>query len=227
MVSEARTLTEAAWVPGEVIHLPEGGILHIAGIGARRAEAAARSLLARGVTGLVSWGTAGGLVPGLSPGSLLLPETILRTDRSLYEVDPTWHRKLRTRVEGSVDLHEGILGESRKVLMTPQDKQSFSSRTGTVAVDMESGAIAAVASDAKIPFIAVRAVSDTFKTVLPFTTLRSFDRFGRLDKVRLMRGLFRHPQDIPRWWRLMWELRSARKTLARVAPFIGSLGETG
>lgn len=221
MVSEAKTLTKAPWAPGELIHLPGGGILNIAGIGARRAEGAARALLASGVTGLVSWGTAGGLVTGLSPGSLVLPVSILRLDRSLYEVDQTWHDRLSTQLEGSVDLHGGILGESSKVLMTSQDKESFSSRTGAVAVDMESGAIAAVASDAKIPFIAIRAISDAFDSVLPFTALKSFDKFGRLDKGRLMRGLARHPQDLTRWLRMMWELRSARKTLARVAPFLG------
>jgi len=223
MVSEAKTLTKASWVPGEVIHLPGGGILNISGIGARRAEGAARALLAHGVTSLVSWGTAGGLVPGLSPGSLVLPVSILRLDRSLYEVDRTWHHRLSTQLEGSVDLHGGILGESSKVLMTSQDKESFSSRTGAVAVDMESGAIAAVASDAKIPFITIRAISDAFDSVLPFTVLKSFDKFGRVDKVRLMRGLARHPQDLPGWLRLMWELGSARKTLARVAPFIGKV----
>ena len=135
--------------------------------------------------------------------------------------------RLWTQLEGSVNLHEGILGESPKVLMTPQDKESFSSRTGAVAVDMESGAIAAVASDAKIPFIAIRAVSDAFDSVLPFTALKSFDKFGRLDRVRLMRELARHPQDITRWLRMMWELRSARKTLTLVAPLLGSPWRSG
>jgi adenosylhomocysteine nucleosidase len=227
MVSEAKTLTKAPWAPGELIHLPGGGILNIAGIGARRAEGAARALLARGVTGLMSWGTAGGLVPGLSPGSLVLPETILRLDRSHCKVDETWRRSLWTQVEGSVDLHGGILGESSRVLMTPQDKELFFSRTGAVTVDMESGAIAAVASDAKIPFIAIRAISDAFDSVLPFTVLKSFDKFGRLDKVGLVRELTRHPQDIPRWLKLIWELRSARKTLTLVAPLIKSPLEAG
>jgi adenosylhomocysteine nucleosidase len=227
MMSEAKALTRVPWVPGELIHLPEGGILVIAGIGARRAEGAARALLAHGVTGLVSWGTAGGLLSGLSPGSLLLPKSVLRADHSHYEVDETWRRRLWTQVEGSVNLHEGTLAESPKVLMTPQDKESFSSQTGAVAVDMESGTIAAVASEAKIPFIIIRAVSDAFDSVLPFTALKSFDKFGRLDRVRLMRELARHPQDIPRWVKLMWELRSARRTLSLVAPLIGSPREAG
>ena len=227
MVSEAKTLTKAPWMPGELIHLPEGGIVNIAGIGARRAEGAARALLAHGVTGLVSWGTAGGLVSGLSPGSLLLPKSILRPDRSLYGVDQTWHHRLWSQLQESVTLHEGVLGESPRVLMTPQDKELFSSQTGAVAVDMESGAIAAVASEAKVPFVAIRAVSDAFDSVLPFTVLKSFDKFGRLDKVGLVRALTRHPQDIPRWLKLIWELRSARKTLTLVAPLIKSPLEAG
>ena len=223
MVSEARTLTNVPWVPGELIRLPEGGILTIAGMGARRAEAAVRALLAQEVTGLVSWGTAGGLIPELSPGGLILPRIILRADRTCYDVDPAWHGSLRERLEGRVRFHEGPLGESPKVLVTPEDKESFSSRTGAVAVDMESGAIAAVASGAKIPFIAIRAISDAFDSVLPFTVLKSFDKFGRVDKVRLMRGLARHPQDLTRWLRLVRELGSARKTLSLVAPFIGKV----
>jgi adenosylhomocysteine nucleosidase len=225
MVSEAETLTKTSWVPGELIPLPEGGVLAIAGIGARRAEGAARALLARRVTGLVSWGTAGSLVSGLFPGNLLLPKIVLRADRSRYEANETWRRRLWTQLEGSVSLQDGILGESSRVLMTPRDKESFSSQTGAVAVDMESGAIAAVASEAKLPFVAIRAVSDAFDALLPFTALKSFDKFGRLDKVRLMRELARHPRDIPRWWRLVRELRSARKTLTRVAPLIMSLGK--
>jgi adenosylhomocysteine nucleosidase len=152
-----------------------------------------------------------------------LPESVLRVDRSCYEVDETWRRRLWTQLAGSVNLHHGILGESQKVLITPQDKRSFSSQTGAVAVDMESGAIAAVASEAKVPFVAIRAVSDAFDSVLPFTVLKSFDKFGRLDRARLVRELARHPRDIPRWLRLIWELRSARRTLTRVAPLIGKV----
>jgi hypothetical protein len=69
MVSEAKTLTKAPWAPGELIHLPGGGILNIAGIGARRAEGAARALLASGVTGLVSW--------GLQAASRTLPRSLV------------------------------------------------------------------------------------------------------------------------------------------------------
>ena len=49
------------------------------GIGYRRAEAAARLLVDRGVTGLASWGTAGGLDPTLgrwTPTERLVPKSL-------------------------------------------------------------------------------------------------------------------------------------------------------
>lgn len=224
MASEARTLTKAPWSPGELLRFPGGGILNISGIGARRAGAAARVLLSAGVKGLVSWGTAGGLIPELTPGNLILPRVILRSDQTCHEVDPAWRRRLCEQLEGRLSFHEGPVGESPKVLVTPQDKQAFSSRTGAVAVDMESGAVAAVASGAKVPFIAIRAVSDPLDTVLPFTALKAFDRFGRLDALKFVRELARTPQDIPRWWRFMRQFRSAKETLASVAHLTGGKG---
>ncbi len=85
--AEARTLAKAPIPPGELIHLPTGSLMLLSGMGAHRARLAARTLLENGATALVSWGVAGGLAPGLSPGSLILPETIIAIDQSVYPAD--------------------------------------------------------------------------------------------------------------------------------------------
>jgi adenosylhomocysteine nucleosidase len=217
MIDEAKALTKRPLDISQTIEVHEGVLVYLSGVGRKRAARAAQSLLNRGATALLSWGTAGGLVPGLAPGSLVLPKTVMGSDPSLFQVDPSWHEQLRSRLEGRFDLRNETLIESPTVLMTPEEKRALADRTGAVAVDMESAAVAFAAEQAGLPFVALRVISDPLDQTLPSCALSAYDASGHLKRWRLLRGLVQHPEELLGWMRLTKSLRKARRTLTGIA----------
>jgi adenosylhomocysteine nucleosidase len=205
-----------------MIYLPEGGMIFFSGVGANRAHSAARTMLEKGATALVSWGFAGGLSPGFSTGSLILPERIIASDQSVYHVDPVWHERLCSRLEKHVELHRGILAESTTVLADCADKIALFQRTGAIAVDMESASIALAAKEAGVPFIVIRAIMDGAEMPIPRSALNSIDKFGRVRPLRLLSCLVRRPAELMALLRLGQNFEAARTTLITVVRQAGS-----
>jgi adenosylhomocysteine nucleosidase len=218
---EARTLTKETIQSSELIYLPGGAILIVSGMGPTRATVASKALLKRGATALLSWGSAGGLASKVSPGSLILPKTVIASDRSLYHVDAPWHERLCNRLKGHVDFHAEPLVESVMVVRTPAEKVALFRETGAVGVDMESASVAAVAQEARVPFMAVRAVADSTDTTIPDSTLNAVDEFGRLNFLKLIQGLAKDPAELLTLARIARNYRAAQRTLAAVARLTG------
>jgi len=217
VTAEAGSLVKQPILKGGLIRLPEGAMLTVSGVGPGRAALASRSLVQEGATALVSWGSAGGLSPDLSPGSLILPKIIIASDQSHYPVDAAWHTRLCDRLRGRVRFYTDPLVESVGVVRTPSEKTALFRRTGAVGVDMESAAVASVAREAGVPFIAVRAVADAIDTTIPKCVLDTFDEFGRLSPIKLILGLAEHPAEMLGLLRIGRSYRAAQRTLAAVA----------
>ncbi|HYA12815.1 MAG TPA: hypothetical protein VEF33_00585 [Syntrophales bacterium] len=207
---------------GDLIHLPEGGMVLLSGMGANRARSAARVLLEKGATALVSWGFASGLLPGVSTGSLILPEGIVALDQSIYHVDPVWHERLCSLLEAYVRLYRGTLAESAVVLSVSAEKTAFFHRTGAMATDMESASIAAAAKEAGVPYMVIRAIMDEVKMVIPRSVLNSIDEFGQVHPLRLISCLVRRPVEITNIIHLGRNFHTARATLTTVVRHAGS-----
>ncbi len=197
-------------------------MLDVSGVGPRRAGLASRVLLEKGATALLSWGSAGGLSAELSPGSLILPENIIASNRFVYHVDPSWHENLCNQLKGQIEFHTGALAESPSVVRTPAEKAVLFQQTGAIGVDMESAAVAAAAQEARVPFVAVRAVSDSTDITLPNSALNACDEFGRLSFLRLILGIAQRPTDVFVLIRLARDYRAAQRTLALVARLVGN-----
>jgi adenosylhomocysteine nucleosidase len=220
MVAEAKALTGRSVAADGSIHLLKGNLIQLSGIGAIRASLSAKALVGKGIDALLSWGVAGGLVSKLVPGSLILPETIIAANRTVYPVDPSWHEHLCQRIREYVELHTEPLAESTMVLSCSGEKRSLSSQTGAIAADMESAAVAAVAQEAGVPFLAVRAVADPVGLAIPQIALAAVDIYGRLSLLKLIRGLVRHPEEMAALFLLSRNFRAAKNTLAKVAPWV-------
>ncbi len=220
--AEARSLATHPIVSEELDCLREGVTLSVSGVGPKRAGTASRLLLEKGATALLSWGSAGGLSQRLSPGSLILPEIVIASDRSVYHVDSSWHEDLCNRLRGQVEFHTGPLAESPTVVRTPSEKAILFQQTGAIGVDMESAAVAAVAQGARVPFVAVRAVADSRDVAVPNSALYACDEFGRLNFLKLIRGIVVRPTEFFSLIRLGRDYRAAQNTLARVARITGS-----
>lgn len=170
-------------------------------------ETAARALLAAGATRLVSFGLAGGLDPALPPGTLVLATEVI-ADGQCWPTDPAWAAAFpqahRAPVLGVVE-----------PLTSRAAKAAAFARTGAVAVDMESGAVARVAAQAGVPLLVLRAVADPAGQAVPAAALRCLDGQGRLRPRAALAALALHPWAMGR---LAWQARAGMKALRGVIP---------
>jgi hypothetical protein len=91
-------------------------------------------------------------------------------------------------------------------------------QTGAVAADMESSAVAEVASAERVPFIVVRAIVDTAQDAVPAAALSATGAGQDRPRLgRLLASLARTPGELPALIRLARRYRSASRTLAAVA----------
>jgi adenosylhomocysteine nucleosidase len=190
--------------------------VHQSGPGAARAQATARAAFAAGANALVAWGLAGGLVAGIRPGDVVLPAVGLASGGREWRADRRWHTTLKRALGTGYRVHTGTLVSVPEILASPLAKRAAAESCGAAAVDMESAAIAAVASEAGIPFIAVRVVADASTDSLPHDIGKWIDDSGRRRLLPLL-GTVVAPGEWPTLLRLASRQRSARRTLDAIA----------
>ena len=187
-------------------------------MGRTAAAAAARRLVLAGAGALVSFGMAGGLDPTLICGTVLLPDEVA-ADGAVPDILPTskdWRQRLRAAIPGACLVCGGRLLTAGQPLARPDAKADAWRHTGAVAVDMESAAIAQVAGQAGLPFIALRVIVDTATDELPAAVIAA-SAGGGLRVGRLIVGLLRAPTDLGPLIRLSARYRIATRVLAAVA----------
>ena len=227
LAAEARTLGPVQPVPHRAagtlaIHtLPDGTLLVISGMGAAAATQAARVLVAAGAQGLLSFGLAGGLDPALGAGTVLLPRAVTDGTGTVHRAYDSWRERLAALTRGSSDTHplivDGALLSLSAPLSTPVTKSQARARTGAVAVDMESFAIASVAIEQGVKFAVARVVVDTAADSLPRSIMQATDLRGEVNYSQLIGGLVRRPPDILALLRLARRYRLAMRSLRALA----------
>ena len=221
LAAEARTLGPAARQGAGLGQLADGALLAVSGIGESAAAAAARRLVLAGVTALASFGMAGGLDPTLICGAVLLPEEVAAIDGAGSEsavstASPQWRKRVRAALPDSCIVCGGKLLTSVRPIGHPDAKAALWRSARAAAVDMESCAIARVASQAGLPFIALRVIVDTAADELPAAVIAASGG-GRLRLGRLLAGLVRAPADVGALVRLSARYRIASGVLTAVA----------
>lgn len=220
LAAEARTLGPAARHGAELRQLADGALLAVSGIGESAAAAAARRLVLAGATALASFGMAGGLDPTLICGAVLLPEEVAASDGAgsepaVAKTSAEWRQRLRAALPDSCIACGGKLLTSRRPIGRPDAKAIAWRNSRAAAVDMESAAIAQVAGQAGLPFIALRVIVDTASDELPAAVLAASGG-GQLRIGQLLGGLLRAPGDVGALIRLAARYRVASGVLAAV-----------
>ncbi|MEA3413579.1 MAG: hypothetical protein U9R74_18910, partial [Pseudomonadota bacterium] len=209
LAAEISTILPGGSRAGEPVRIDAHTQTILTGMGAGRAEAGARRLLEAGADALLSWGTAAALVDGLPPGALLVPESLIGTDGARTLPDPQWSESLRETLAAA----GGALADPGHVLDTEQGKRELGKRTGAVAADMESASVARVARESRVPFAAIRAISDAPATPVPTRVLAAVDSLGRLPVHALLSEVVLSPSSWYGLIRLGLGFARARSTL--------------
>jgi adenosylhomocysteine nucleosidase len=113
------------------------------------------------------------------------------------------------RAPGEFMLHFGGLHTATQLVASPADKAALFSRTGALAVDMETDLIRTLAQRRGIPFLALRAISDAAGETLDPAILKFIDASGRTKPWRAARHLMAHPAKTPAILRLGRNTRCA------------------
>ncbi len=173
--------------------LDESGVQAVALSGARKdgAERAIAKLLADKPDALLSFGTAGGLAPGITPGSLVVAKEVVTVSGERLATDATWSGEMANRL----DLMPSDIFGSDTVLSVA-DKKAMFAETGCDAADMESHIAARMADAAGMPFAVLRAVADAQDTDLPPWLAACVCEDGSTNYRKVFTGVLTHPTDI-------------------------------
>ena len=171
-------------------------------MGAAAAARAGAAIAGGRPRALLAVGFCGALDPGLAVGDLVAAERVVdEASGEAFAADAG----LLARAPG----RRGVLVSARRIARTPAER----ARLDGTAVDLESAALARAARDAGVPFLALRAVTDTTRHRLP-----DFERMtAGTDALRPWHAVtyfVLRPLELPRLVRLGPASRRAGRALA-------------
>ena len=187
------------------------GVMTVAGGGdPARLALLVQAALARGAGAVISFGIAGGLKPGLKPGSVVVARAVDDGEQRFLAA-PAWVERLAEALPGA--LIADIAGVDGAVC-DPAAKAALHRRTDAAAVDMESHVAARLAALHGLPFAALRVVADPSDRAVPPAALVGMRPDGSTDTGAVLRSLGRRPRQLPALIRTAFDARSAFLGLA-------------
>ena len=136
--------------------------------------------------GLVSVGFCGALSLALEPCDIFIAN-------EMYDVS---HALSVPRSHSCERYKTGKLLSMDRIAGTAEEKAALHQKTGADAIEMEAAALVARAQEWKIPFYAVRVVTDTATEGFPLDFNRLRDRDGRFSRARILGAALRRPATI-------------------------------
>lgn len=209
-------------------------VLATTGMGKQQAQAAARFVLdAYSLSHLISFGFAGALTNDLRIGDVVLGErwhAEQGKDELLHPV--VLDRQTRALAEqalarAGVEFTTAVGVTVHDLLCDPAEKTALAERTGARIADMESTWIAAVAAKRGVPFLGLRAISDTkAERLLPFTRLMT--HAGHWKARQTARYFIQRPHHVAVLLRMARTIPRAKRRLAMsLDALIDGLGQGG
>ncbi len=217
LAAEARALRPTTRPGTTYAALADGSLLIVSGMGGAAAAAGARALIEAGAAALASFGLAGGLDASLRPGAICLPSEIVGLDGKAVATSARWRARVESALAARYPVASGKLLSTDRAIASIEEKAALHRSTAAVAVDMESLAVAQVASTRGLPFIAIRVIVDSAADNLPRAVAAAADQSGQLNIWRLLGALARTPADLAPLMRLGNRYRAASRSLSAVA----------
>lgn len=192
----------------------------VSGANAARAEEIARGFCEQGASAIISVGVSGGLDPALKPGDLVIGETVIADDGSIYASDryliaAITFAHFRESEDDREDLKLVKLFGADEIVDSITKKSALFHNHGTVAVDMESHGAARAAARAGAPFLAIRAIADPADRALPQAALGAVAPDGATRIFTTLGAAMRDPKQFPELMKLGADSAAATKRLRR------------
>jgi adenosylhomocysteine nucleosidase len=192
-----------------------------AGRAAREAIAAVRPPIVIGA------GVAGGLSPDLSPGDLVVSTSVRDAAEETSPPDADLVRRALSipGVRGAT-----LFSVVRPALTSTQKSALYEhlpatqGAAGTASVDMESSAWARASAAAGVPYVILRAISDTADESLPGYLADCMDAEGSIRRSAVTRAALLHPGSIPALLRMRRRVAGCGRSLGEaVAALVSGL----
>lgn len=191
------------------------------GMGMDNAFSAAHWLSKKGVGTLGCFGVSGGLNPEQGVGDLVFADAVfMERDDGISLV---WKRSGRDpEVTFSCINAKGVIARwgpiitVQKPILNTAGKQALFESTATLAVDMETAAVAQVADRSGLPFFAVRSICDTADVTVPEFLYQCVDQKGSPRFPYLFRLIIRNPLIISHLMRMKRDFSAALSSAPHV-----------
>ncbi|CAH2794269.1 MAG: Adenosylhopane nucleosidase, HpnG [uncultured Paraburkholderia sp.] len=187
-------------------------------------ERALSAAVARGCSGIVSFGTAGGLAPDLKPGALVVADAVVGTFGRV-PTDSAWADRLAAALATgplASRLNRGPMAAVAAPFISADDKRALHRSTGALAVDMESHLAGAMAAARGVPFAVCRAVVDPAWRTLPSAATAGLRDDGSTALAPILRELLREPSQIGALIQVAVDARAARLSLVQARQALGA-----
>jgi adenosylhomocysteine nucleosidase len=221
LAAEARHLKPSLPRPPRPVEsLADGTLLSVSGMGASAAAAGSRALIQAGAGALISFGVAGALDPTLLAGDICVPREVMSQNVPSIATASAWRERVAAALSSRLStghILDGGLLSSAGIISGIAAKAALFAGTGAQAVDMESFAVAEVASTHRLPFLALRVIVDRAIDDLPRVVSMATDEHGELRPWRLAAGLAKAPRQLGPLLRLGRRYRSASVSMDAIA----------
>ncbi len=189
--------------------------VRLSGARPARARAGTEALIGLGVDGILSFGSAGAVLPAHRPGDLLVGTSVLDDDGTRYPADDGWSGRIVSMTGASPVNIAGL-----DYIANADDKARFAGQ-GIAAIDMESHWAAKLAGEAGIPFAVLRAVVDPDGFDIPGYALDAVRPDGSISLLPVVAGLVTQPWTIGRLLDLNSYNKQAMESLSGAARVLG------
>lgn len=168
---------------------------------------------------IISAGFCGGISPELFVGDVLLAEKLIFVDNGelsdvyvkIPAISDTFFAALENR---ALRIFTALFASSKGILLKSELAKLLSADNSYQVVEMESAAIATVATKYEIPFIGIRTVSDAFDEELRFSLDEFCDQQMRIRPSKVIMTSLCKPRIIPQLIRLAINRKVAEKNLS-------------
>lgn len=179
------------------------------GMGYARARKASLALIdAHRPKWILSSGFSGALLPSMKIGQIVMASEIVDQHGQKTSI------RLGLESDEAGGLYVGRILTADEMVRTVEQKQQLHEKHDALAVDMESLAVAQVAAEASIGFMAVRVISDDMSADLPPEVLSIIGDTGAVRVGAALTSIFKRPESVKDMLHLRTNAQNAAKSLA-------------